>query len=88
MANEPVRPRITAFLARQDGFVHVGGIARGAQVSANSVRTVLRELNQAGRLEVRPTGDMPGPTGAGYRLRPGDPTRRAPRGAATTEEGA
>jgi hypothetical protein len=74
------------FLAHQDGFVHVGGIARGAQVSANSARTVLRELDQAGRLEVRPTGDMPGPTGAGYRLRPADPARHAPRGVATTQE--
>jgi hypothetical protein len=78
MANERVHPRIMAFLARQDGFVHVGGIARGAQVSAPSVRMVLRELEQAGRLEVRPGGDMPGPTGAGYRLRPGDPDREAP----------
>jgi hypothetical protein len=83
MANEPVRPRVMAFLSRQDGFVHVGGIARGAEVSANSVRTVLRELEQAGRLETRPTGDMPGPTGAGYRLHPGDPARETPRGAAT-----
>ena len=72
MTNEPVRPRIMAFLARQEGFVHVGGIARGAQVSAPSVRMVLRELETAGRLEVRPGGDMPGPTGAGYRLRPDD----------------
>jgi 5'-deoxynucleotidase YfbR-like HD superfamily hydrolase len=66
--SESVRPRIMDFLARQDGFVHVGGIARGAQVSAPSVRMVLRELEQAGRLEVRPAGDMPGPTGPGYRL--------------------
>ena len=80
MANEPVRPRVMAFLSRQDGFVHVGGIARGAEVSANSVRMVLRELEQAGRLEIRPAGDMPGPTG---RLPPvprrpsaGDPLRR------------
>ena len=83
MANEPVRPRVMAFLSRQDGFVHVGGIARGAEVSANSVRTVLRELEQAGRLEIRPAGDMPGPTGAGYRLYPGDPARETPCGAAT-----
>ncbi len=86
MTNEPVRPRVMAFLTSQDGFVHVGGIARGAQVSANSARTVLRELEQAGRLEVRPTGDMPGPTGAGYRLRPADPARHAPRGVAMTQE--
>jgi hypothetical protein len=80
MANEPVRPRITDFLARQDGFVHVGGIARGAQVSAPSVRMVLRELESAGRLEVQAAGDMPGLTGAGYRLRLGDPARAAPGG--------
>jgi hypothetical protein len=62
-----------AFLARQVGFAHVGGIARGAQVSANSVRMVLRELELAGRLEEQPRGDMPGFTGPGYRLRPDNP---------------
>lgn len=74
MANEPVRPRIMAFLARQEGFVHVGGIARGAQVSAPSVRKVLRELEHDGRLETCPAWEMPGPaTGSGYRLRSGGP---------------
>src|SRR5712691_1438837 len=87
MTNEPVRPRIMDFLARQDGFVHVGGIARGAEVSANSVRMVLRELEQAGRLEVRTAGDMPGPTGPGYRLRPDDPAREAHGGPARGEIG-
>lgn len=76
MANEPVRPRIMDFLARQEGFVHVGGIARGAQVSAPSVRKVLRELEQDSRIEVRPAWAMPGPaTGAGYRLNLSDPER-------------
>lgn len=75
VANEPVRPRIMDFLTRQDGFVHVGGFARSAQVSAPSVRMVLRELEQAGRLETCPAGDMPGWAGAGYRPRPGDSAR-------------
>ena len=69
-----VRPRITAFLACQESFVHVGGIARGAQVSAPSVRMVLRELESAG-LEIRPAENMPGPAGPGYRLRLDDPAR-------------
>lgn len=76
MASQTVRPRIIAFLARQDGFVHVGGIAQGAQVSANSVRKVLRELEQDDRIETCPASQVPGAfTGHGYRLRPDDPVR-------------
>lgn len=73
MANEPVRPRIMDFLEHHDGFAHVGGIARGAQVSRNSVRTVLHELEVAGQLETGhatpddPDGRRRG--NVGYRLR-------------------
>jgi len=90
MANEPVRPRIVAFLERQDGFVHVGGIARGAQVSAPSVRKVLLELERAGRLETCPAWKMPGQaTGSGYRLRPAGPAPgRAPERHCITVSGA
>lgn len=73
MAREPVRPRIIAFLESQDKLVHVGGIARGAQVSANSVRAVLRELEAAGRLETGPASrddpDARRHGNTGYRLR-------------------
>jgi hypothetical protein len=73
MANEPVRPRIMDFLEHNDGFAHVGGIARGAQVSRNSVRTVLDELEAAGQLETGPAASDD-PDGrrhgnVGYRLR-------------------
>lgn len=87
MANQPVRPRILAFLARQDGFVHVGGIAKGTQVSTTSVRKVLRELEQENRIETCPPSQMPGAfTGHGYRLRPGYAARGTP--AAQTGESA
>ena len=73
MANSTVRPRIVTFLEQQDGFVHVGGIARGAQVSAPSVRKVLAELKAAGRLEVSTipataAGDQRRTGWPGYRL--------------------
>jgi Mn-dependent DtxR family transcriptional regulator len=68
MANESVRPRIMDFLETRSHFVHIGGIARGAQVSPGSVRKVLAELIREGRLET--TRDMPGATTTfGYRLR-------------------
>jgi hypothetical protein len=56
------------FLESRSHFVHIGGIAKGAQVSTNSVRKVLAELEAVGRLEK--TRDMPGAsTTFGYRLR-------------------
>ena len=73
MANEPVRPRIMDFLEHNDAFAHVGGIARGAQVSRASVQTVLRELDAAGQLETGPAAsddpDRRRRGNVGYRLR-------------------
>ena len=74
MANELVRPRIMDFLEHHhDKFAHVGRIARGAQVSRNSVQTVLRELEAAGQLETGPAAaDEPDGRrrgNVGYRLR-------------------
>jgi Mn-dependent DtxR family transcriptional regulator len=75
MGNHWAKPRVMAFLEAQDGFVHVGGIAHGAQVSPATVRKVLAELHTAGRLEIRRgrTAPVDGDgrrTGApGYRLR-------------------
>jgi hypothetical protein len=74
MANESVRPRIMDFLEARSHFVHVGGIAKGAQVSTPSVRKVLAELEAEGRLEN--TRDIPGAsTTFGYRLRRGGCSR-------------
>jgi hypothetical protein len=83
MADEPVRPRIMDFLAHQGGFVHVGGIARGAQVPApSSVRMVLRGLEAAGRLEIRPPGTCPDRLGPATFLRSADRRGNRTRGVA------
>jgi Mn-dependent DtxR family transcriptional regulator len=68
MANESVRVRVMDFMETRSHFVHIGGIAKGAQVSTGSARKVLAELEAEGRLEK--TRDMPGATTTfGYRLR-------------------
>lgn len=72
MANELVRPRVIGFLERQDHSLHLGAIARGAEVSVPSARAVPRELEAAGRLDI----DRALPGSPGYRLRdclPGAP---------------
>lgn len=80
---ENVRPRIMDFLESRSHFVHVGGIAKGAQVSTESVRKVLAELGAAGRLDT--TRNMPGATTTfGYRLRR-LPAREADMDQAKTE---
>jgi hypothetical protein len=75
MGNHGVRPRIMAFLEAQDGFVHVGGIAHGAECSPSSVRPFLAELYASGQIEISRARTAPVDsdgrrTGApGYRLR-------------------
>lgn len=80
MGTRPAEARIMAFL--QDSryrFVHTGGIARGADVSRETVRRVLRDLSQQGRLQSGPARTDSThwcPTGTlGYRLiEPGQET--------------
>jgi phage repressor protein C with HTH and peptisase S24 domain len=69
--NDPVGPRIIDFLSQQDGPLNLADIARGAQVSRPSVRKVLAELDDDGRLDV----DRSMPGSPRYRMRPapGDP---------------
>jgi len=69
-----------AFLERQDGrFVHVGGIAHGAQCSVASVRKVLAELHKQAMLEISRARTAPVDsdgrrTGSpGYRLKRAEP---------------
>lgn len=64
-SQSPARDRVRAFLAAHDGFLHIGGIARQTQVHQATVKKVLEELEEAGRLET----DRAQPGSPRYRVR-------------------